>query len=111
MADLRNQNCEACKAGAPTLTQQELTEAQAQLPEWRVEEVAGVSRFVRLFAFKDFAAALAFAVKVGDLAEAHAHHPKLVVEWGKVEVCWWTHKIHGIHMNDAVMAAKTDSLL
>lgn len=111
MTDLHNQSCEACKAGAPTLTEQELTQAQAQLPNWRVEEVEGVLRFVRSFAFKDFAAAFAFAAKVGDLAEAHAHHPKLVVEWGKVEVSWWTHKIQGIHMNDAVMAAKTDSLL
>jgi len=25
-------------------------------------------------------------------------------------VTWWTHKIHGLHRNDFVMAAKTDSL-
>jgi len=28
-----------------------------------------------------------------------------------VTVIWWTHKIHGLHRNDFVMAAKTDSLV
>ncbi len=26
-------------------------------------------------------------------------------------VDWWTHKVHGLHQNDFVMAAKTDKLL
>jgi hypothetical protein len=33
-----------------------------------------------------------------------------VTEWGKVTVCWWSHKIKGLHVNDFIMAAKTDSL-
>lgn len=26
-------------------------------------------------------------------------------------VCWWTHKVNGLHMKDFVMAAKTDALI
>ncbi|NMW19419.1 MAG: 4a-hydroxytetrahydrobiopterin dehydratase, partial [Chlorobiaceae bacterium] len=48
--------------------------------------------------------------KVGELAEAGQHHPKLVVEWGKVTVIWWTHSANGLHMNDFIMAAKTSEL-
>jgi hypothetical protein len=32
------------------------------------------------------------------------------IEWGKVAVNWWTHKIGGLHKNDFIMAAKTDQI-
>jgi pterin-4a-carbinolamine dehydratase len=64
----------------------------------------------RVFKFKNFAQALDFTNKVGDLAEAEDHHPALTTEWGKVTINWWTHKIRGLHRNDFIMAAKTDGL-
>ena len=56
------------------------------------------------------AQALAFTNKIGELAEAEAHHPAVLTEWGRTTVTWWTHKIKGLHRNDFVMAAKTDQL-
>ena len=50
-----------------------------------------------------------FADAVGAIAEAADHHPALTVEWGKVTVRWWTHVIGGLHRNDTVMAARTDT--
>ena len=44
------------------------------------------------------------------MAEAEDHHPLIVLEWGKVTVEWWTHKINGLHRNDFIAAAKTDAL-
>jgi len=32
------------------------------------------------------------------------------LEWGKVTVFWWSHKIEGLHKNDFICASKTDSL-
>ena len=49
-------------------------------------------------------------VTFGELAEAEGHHPAILTEWGSVEVSWWTHKIGGLHMNDFIMAARTDEL-
>ena len=37
--------------------------------------------------------------------------PKIVVEWGNLEIQWWTHKIRGLHRNDFIMAAKTDQII
>ena len=34
----------------------------------------------------------------------------MTVEWGKVGMEWWTHKIKGLHRNDFVMAARTDEI-
>jgi 4a-hydroxytetrahydrobiopterin dehydratase len=62
------------------------------------------------FEFPDFAGALAFTNKVGEIAEEEGHHPKLTTEWGSVVVTWWSHKIGGLHRNDFIMAAKTDKL-
>jgi pterin-4a-carbinolamine dehydratase len=38
------------------------------------------------------------------------HHPLLQVEWGRVLVAWWTHKIQNIHRNDLIMAIRSDEL-
>ena len=44
------------------------------------------------------------------MADKEDHHPKIVLEWGLVTVFWWSHAIKGLHKNDFICAAKTDSL-
>ena len=73
-------------------------------------EREGIQQLERVFAFRDFAEALSFTNRVGALAEAEGHHPAILTEWGRVTVTLWTHKIHGLHRNDFIMAAKIDSL-
>jgi 4a-hydroxytetrahydrobiopterin dehydratase len=60
--------------------------------------------------FPDFAAALAFAVRVGMIAEKRDHHPDLLVGWGKVKVVWTTHDAGGITELDVALAEATDAL-
>lgn len=108
MSDLAKQTCEACKADAPKVSEAELADLKPEVPEWELLTVEGEQRLRRVFKLKNFAEALAFTQRVGELAEAADHHPALLTEWGKVTVDWWTHKIGGLHRNDFVMAAKTD---
>ena len=110
MAELRGMTCEACQRGAPLATAAEREEFFPQIPEWKLVERQGIERLERVFPFSDFASALAFTNRVGEIAEAEGHHPALLTEWGRVTVTWWTHKIRGLHRNDFVMAAKTDRL-
>ena len=110
MAELAKMKCEACRGDEPPATQEEIDQMLGELPEWEVVEVEGEKRLTRTFTFKDFVQALAFTNQVGEAAEEQDHHPKLVTEWGKVDVTWWTHKIGGLHQNDFIMAAKTDQL-
>jgi 4a-hydroxytetrahydrobiopterin dehydratase len=102
--------CTACQIGAPRLTKGQIAELHREVPGWEVKQRGGIKRLERDFKFPDFARALAFTNKVGKVAEAQGHHPALVTEWGKVTVSWWTHKIKGLHVNDFIMAAKTDKL-
>lgn len=108
--ELRELKCVPCRGGDPSLTDDQIQELRPQVPEWNVVERDGVKRLEQVFKFRNFKDALAFTVKVGDLAEAEDHHPTLKTEWGKVTVTWWTHVIKGLHQNDFVMAAKTDQL-
>ena len=110
MTDLKNKTCEACRADAPLATAAQVREYITQLPEWKVIEIDGISRLQRVFKFRDFSEALTFSGKVGAIAEEEGHHPAILTEWGRTTVSWWTHKIKGLHVNDFVMAAKTDLL-
>lgn len=110
MTDLYQQTCEACRADAPRVPVDEAEVMLEEIPLWRIQQQEGVKQLARNFKFKNFVEALAFTNTVANLAEEEGHHPKLVLEWGSVEVVWWTHKIKGLHKNDFVMAAKTDKL-
>jgi len=76
-------------------------------PEWGINEQGHLERS---FPFSDFKAAMAFANRVGELAEQEGHHPLLHVTWGRCAVEFWTHEIGGLHDADFIMAAKTDRL-
>ncbi len=108
MSQLTEEKCVACRADAPVVTEAEVRELKPQMPEWAMIEEDGIPKLDRLFKFRNFTQALAFTAAVGDIAEAEGHHPRIVTEWGRVRVTWWTHKIRNLHRNDFIMAAKTD---
>ncbi len=110
MLNLVQQNCEACPKGAPRISEEQFIQLAAQIPDWEPIVIDKIERLRRRFGFRNFADAIAFANRVGDLAEAADHHPAILVEWGMVEVTWWTHTINGLHQNDLILAARTDGV-
>ncbi|MET0029378.1 MAG: 4a-hydroxytetrahydrobiopterin dehydratase [Candidatus Thiodiazotropha sp.] len=110
MTSLTQEKCEACRADAPQVSDEELAELIRAIPDWNIEVRDGIMQLEKTFSFKDFVAALDFTNRVGALAEEEGHHPALLTEWGKTTVTWWSHKIKGLHRNDFIMSAKTDQL-
>jgi 4a-hydroxytetrahydrobiopterin dehydratase len=108
MNELSNEKIVPIKGDSPRLEQQEIQQSLGKLPNWKLFERNGEKQLERTFSFPDFATALGFTMEVGRQAEAENHHPALLTEWGKVTVTWWTHKIHGLHMNDFIMASRTE---
>lgn len=108
---LAKQRCEACHADAPQLTQAEKEQALTMLDGWTIAQVDQIDQLTKSYQFKNFKKSMGFATEVALLAEENGHHPQLVIEWGLVKVSWWSHKIKGLHRNDAICAAKTDALL
>ena len=110
MSDLVKQKCEACRADAPRVTDDELPDLLKQIPDWQPITTESVLKLNKVFNFVNYAEAISFTNKIAELAEEEDHHPAILLEWGKVEVTWWTHKIGGLHKNDSIAAAKTDQL-
>jgi len=108
MNELTKEKCIACRADAPAVTEEEIRELRPQISEWSMMDEDSIPRLDRLFKFPNFAQALQFTDAVGAIAEQEGHHPRIVTEWGRVRVTWWTHKIRNLHRNDFIMAAKTD---
>ena len=87
------------------------TESQAladmKLPEgWH--EVEGALE--REFRFRDFAEALAFVNRVGELAEREGHHPDIEIHRNQVKLRWWTHVKDAITKRDYELAARSNDL-
>ena len=80
------------------------------IPSWTLNNREFPHTLTREFMFKNFSDAVKFSAKIAELADEQDHHPKLIIEWGKVSILWWTHSINGLHLNDFVMAAKTDGI-
>lgn len=110
MTTLAQERCTACRRDSPSVTPEEVAALHPQTPEWELIDTDSIPKLDRLFRFSDFARALEFTNRVGELAEEEGHHPRLTTEWGRVRVAWWTHKIRNLHRNDFVMAAKTDEI-
>ncbi len=105
---LAEKKCVPCRGGVPALSAEEAENLLAEAPGWTLEERA--TRIRRTVRFKDFASAMDFARRVGDLAEAEGHHPDIAVGWGYCTVAFRTHRIGALHENDFIMAAKVNAL-
>src|SRR5262244_2837918 len=104
---LADKACIPCRGGVPPL---EISKALDLLKEldsgW--ELTYNGKHLERVFPFKNFKEAMAFANQVGDIAESEGHHPDLHVGWGKCRIEIWTHKIDGLTESDFYLAAKID---
>lgn len=106
---LADKTCIPCEGGVPPLIPEEAHKLMGELAEgWMLIDDAHL--LTKSFVFPDFKSALAFANRVGDIAEAEGHHPDLAISWGSVVVELMTHAIGGLSENDFIVAAKIDRL-
>ena len=107
---LKEGKCEACRIDAPVVTAGEKDKFMAELNDWQIILVEGIEQLYKVFKFDSYQEAMKFSQSVAVLADQEDHHPKIVLEWGRVEVFWSSHKIKGLHKNDFICAAKTDQI-
>lgn len=106
---LADRSCGPCRGGVPPLAAGEAERYLRETPGWTLSDDG--TRIRRKFSFRNFAAAMEFANRVGELAEREGHHPDIEFGWGYCRVAFHTHAIHGLHENDFIMAAKVNALL
>ena len=105
---LKESKCEACTIDAPLVSDSEAKDLILELDGWAIDNDSGINKLVKTYKFSNYAESVKFSNKVAELAENEDHHPKIILEYGCVEVLWWSHKIKGLHKNDFICAAKTD---
>ena len=105
---LLNKTCKPCLGDIPPLSFEVTKQLLLKLNNNWIIDKSG--KLYKEYNFNDFVKAMAFANKIGDLAEKEDHHPDLVISWGKCIVQIWTHKIGGLTENDFILAAKIGKL-
>lgn len=103
---LCDRKCVPCQGGVPPLKGEALQSLMAELGgDWSLVDEHHLER---TYAFDSFRSALDFTNQVGELAEEEGHHPVILLNFRKVTITLWTHKIDGVVEADFVMAAKID---
>ncbi len=107
MSELAAKECIPCRGDIPPLTPEEQEKLLEQLSGWVVIDN---HHLLKDLSFKNFAEALNYVNKVGEVAETENHHPNISFTWGKAEIQIYTHKIDGLTESDFVLAAKIDQI-
>ena len=108
--DLKSVQCQPCRSDAVALDSTECDAYLKQLPGWQITSKDGVAMLEKTFEFTNYTQCLVFVHEVGSMAEKNDHHPEMTISWGKVKVCWWTHTLGGLHLNDFILAARCDEV-
>ena len=109
MSKLADSTCEACRIDAPMVADDDALILLKEIEDWHIID-NGFKQLKKTFNFSCYEHSVSFSNKVAEIAELEDHHPTITLEWGKVTVVWWSHKIKGLHKNDFICAAKTDKL-
>jgi 4a-hydroxytetrahydrobiopterin dehydratase len=90
----------------PPLADAEIMAALEALTGWTREG----DEIVKTFDCGSFAAAIAFVVRVGFLAERADHHPDIDVRWREVRIALTTHSSHGLTNRDLDLATEIEGI-
>ena len=100
--------CEACLETADPADQKDIDAFIESSEEWVLVDEDNTRKLTKVYKFANFQEAQDYTHKVSRLAEDVGHHPVIVLQWGSVQVTWWSHKIKNIHPLDLILAERCD---
>ena len=105
---LSQKKCVPCQGGIDPLNPKQVSKLISKLEDgWGTLENIKIKKE---YIFNLYSQAISFANKVANLAESENHHPYIHINFKKVEIIIFTHKINGLHENDFILASKCDLL-
>ena len=105
---ITQKKCIPCQGGIPPLNKNEINHFIEELnSDWKVYKSKEIRRE---YIFKTYKEAMIFVNNVAELAEDEDHHPFIHINYKKVLIILFTHKISGLHENDFILAYKCDLL-
>jgi 4a-hydroxytetrahydrobiopterin dehydratase len=107
--ELTGKHCQPCEGGVSPLTAEQVRSLLMAVPAWKLVSQGRALR--REWRVKDFATALDFFQRIGEIAESEDHHPDLhLTGYRNVAIELSTHALGGLSENDFILAAKIDGL-
>ena len=106
---INKKKCIPCQGGTPPLNPKEINRLINQLEDgWRAYKNKEIRKE---YVFTQYNNAIVFTNKIAELSEKEGHHPFIHVDYKKVTIILFTHKIKGLHENDFILASKCDRVL
>lgn len=103
---ISKKTCIPCQGGIPPLEHKEINILMQQLEDgWKVNNNKEI---IKEYIFSKYTDAIIFANKIAELSEKEGHHPFIHINYKKVSIILFTHKINGLHENDFILASKCD---
>ena len=110
MNNILNKRVSHDKKDKILLHKSELKQYFSNLTDWQIRTIDKKNTLYKSYKLNSFSHAIQFAEKINVIANKNDHHPRLIINWGKLEIYWWSHDMGGINMNDVIMAHNTDTL-
>jgi 4a-hydroxytetrahydrobiopterin dehydratase len=85
-------------------------EVTAALADQGLRWVADGDALVTEWRGADFADAMAYVVRVAELAEEADHHPDIDIRYNRVRLRLWSHDAGGVTRRDLALAAAVDAV-
>tara|TARA_B100000902_G_C26564896_1_gene553680 strand:+ start:201 stop:524 length:324 start_codon:yes stop_codon:yes gene_type:complete len=105
---INKKTCVPCQGGIPPLNKNQISSLVKELDaNW---EVIDLKELRKEYIFGKYTDAISFVNNVAALAEEEGHHPFIHINYKKVIIILFTHKIDGLHENDFILASKCDLL-
>ena len=105
---ISKKKCIPCQGGIPPLNKEQINNFIKELDSgWKTNKDKDIRKE---YVFETYKETIAFVNNVADLAEDEGHHPFIHINYKKVLLILYTHKINGLHENDFILASKCDLL-
>ena len=106
---INQKKCVPRQGGIPPLNENQINELIPKIDsQWKVIDNIELRKE---YVFKSYLDAIKFVNLVAELSEDEGHRPYIHINYKKVIVILFTHKINGLHENDFILASKCDLLI
>ena len=83
-----------------------IRETLKNMPEWSLID----SAIYKKFTFKSFMQAIAFVIRIAEVAEQANHHPDITINYTQVGISLSTHSESGVTQKDFQLAEAIDKI-
>ena len=107
---MKDKHCKPCEGfEKPLSDKQVLKKLENVNDNWHYDHK--FKTIYRKFSFKNHYDTIAFVNALAWISHTEDHHPDLIVSYNRCQVCYTTHAINGLSMNDFICAKKVDELV